>query len=169
MEHSTIEFEQEQPQHQIAIENLLDKAFGPGRFAKTAERLREGNHPVKELCMVVFEGAELRASVKFWPIILGKTEALLLGPLAVDPDHRGRGIGLALMRETLNRAKAMGHELVLLVGDEPYYQKVGFKRVPPGNLIMPGPVELNRVLICELNDGAAKDVFGQVQRQRKQG
>ena len=140
----------ETPDHKAAIEALLDYAFGPGRFTKTAERLREGNHPVAELCMLSFDGEDLCASVRFWPIHIGSKDALLLGPLVVDPRRRGQGIGIRLMQAALDKAKTLGHGKVLLVGDEPYYQKVGFHRVPIGSLQMPGPVDPKRLLVCDL-------------------
>ena len=86
----SLTIEQERSEHEPQIERLLHLAFGPGRFAKTAERLREGNTAIAELCLVAFENATMRASVRFWPIFIGETPALLLGPLAVDPDHRGK-------------------------------------------------------------------------------
>ena len=140
---------------------LLDLAFGPGRRAKTAERLREGNRPVAELCLVAYESGHLRASVEFWPVLIGHTSALLLGPLAVDPAHRGREIGLNLMAYGLEKAKALGHALVILVGDEPYYAKVGFFKAP-GMVRLPGPVRPERVLIRALKDDAADGINGLV-------
>ena len=132
-------FEQERSDHGPHIEHLLNVAFGPGRFAKAAERLREGNASIEALCLVAYEGATMRASVRFWPIRIGDTPALLLGPLAVDPAHRGKAIGVQLMESGLAKAKELGHRLVILVGDEPYYARVGFKRVAPGSMVHAGP------------------------------
>ena len=95
-------------------------------------------------------GTLLVGSVRLSPIRIGETKALLLGPLTVEPAFRERGVGLALIERALKEAKAKGHKLVLLVGDEPYYGKAGFKPVPPGRAIMPGPVDPARLLVAEL-------------------
>ena len=88
--------------------------------------------------------------------------ALLLGPLTVEPPFRGRGIGRALLDRALKDAKAKGHPLVLLVGDEACYGRVGFKAIPKGRASMPGPVDCSRLLVAELADGAFTDVSGTV-------
>ncbi len=157
-----LHFQTARPENAHAIAALLDLAFGPGRFAKTAARLRENNQPVEALSLLAFEGDDLRASVQFWPIMIGQAPALLLGPLAVDPQHRGKGIGLELMAHGLDKARGLGHALVLLVGDAPYYAKVGFVPAPPGALVMPGPVDPARLLISELIKGAMTGVGGKV-------
>lgn len=140
-----------------AIEHLLDLAFGTGRQSKTSYRLREGNSPVAGLSLVTRDaGVGLSGTISFWPLEIGSagTPALLLGPLAVHPDRQGLGIGLGLMREGLARARAMGHGLVLLVGDEPYYARAGFARLPEGQIQLPGPVDPKRFLFLELVPGA---------------
>lgn len=160
------QYVQERPEHAAHIDALTDKALGPGRFAKAAERLREGNHPVTDLCTIAEETGHLRASVRFWPIRIGDHRALLLGPLVVDPDFKDRGFGQGVMRHALDLAKQKtaknGARLVLLVGDAPYYAKAGFQPVPPGTVHMPGPVDLRRLLICELVEGAAQGITGHV-------
>jgi predicted N-acetyltransferase YhbS len=148
-----------------AVEALLDASFGIGRRTKTSYRLREGASPVAGLSMLVRD-AELGLSgtISFWPLRIGKagTPALLLGPLAVHPQRQNLGIGLALMREGLARAKALGHSLVVLVGDEPYYARVGFRRLPRGLLMLPGPFDPERFLYCELVPGALQGTSGMV-------
>lgn len=152
------EIEAERPEHRPAIEALLDLSFGPGRYAKTAQRLREGNEPAPGLSYVAFtgEGAERRmvGALSFWPVVIGGVPGLMLGPLAVDPVLRGKGCGIKLMERGLADAKKLGHRLVILVGDAPYYAKVGFGPVPPGRLTMPGPVDPARLLYRELDIGA---------------
>ncbi|HWV54388.1 N-acetyltransferase, partial [Pseudorhodoplanes sp.] len=93
---------------------------------------------------------------------IGDTPALLLGPLTIEPPFRDRGIGLALMQRALADARERGHKLMILVGDEPYYARVGFKRVPRGRVKMPGPVDPARLLVAELVDGAFEGVKGAV-------
>ena len=96
------------------------------------------------------------------PVLIGETKALLLGPLTVEPPFRGRGVGRALLERALKDAEAKGHRLVLLVGDEAYYSRAGFKAVPKGRAIMPGPVDYNRLLVAELVDGAFIGVSGPI-------
>jgi predicted N-acetyltransferase YhbS len=143
----------EQNSHAQAVEDLLDLAFGPGRFAKTAYRLREGADAVPGLSFAGFLDEELIATIRFWPVKIGTdTPALMLGPLAVDPTRRGKGWGLEMIEVGLTHAKVHGHHLVVLVGDEDYYARQGFKKVPPGQITMPGPCDPQRLLYCELDN-----------------
>jgi predicted N-acetyltransferase YhbS len=145
-----------------AVEALHDHAFGPGRFVRTASRLREGVPADPDLTLVAILDGRLAGSVTMTPIVIGEAPALLLGPLAVDPDFENRGIGGTLVRATLERAKAAGHRLVLLVGDATYYGRFGFHRVAPDQVMLPGPVDPRRVLVCELSVGARTAVHGMV-------
>lgn len=160
------EIEAERPEHRAAIDALLDLVFGPGRYAKAAQRLREGNTPVPELCYVAFsgEGAARRmvGSLSFWPVVIGGVSGLMLGPLAVDPELRGKGCGIKLMEKGLADAKALGYRLVILVGDAPYYMRVGFGPVSPGRLTMPGPVDPGRLLFRELDIGTFAQAKGPI-------
>src|SRR6476646_11813515 len=104
-----------------AIERLHERTFGPGRFARTAFRIREGRGHVLDLSFTARIGTLLVGSVRLSPILIGQTSALLLGPLTVEPPFRDRGIGQALIARALEAAKGQGHRLVVLVGDEPYY------------------------------------------------
>ncbi len=146
----------------IAIERLHERTFGPGRYAKTAYRIREGAAHRPELSFTARIGTLLVGSVRLTPIRIGESKALLLGPLTVEPPFRERGIGQALIERALAQARAAGHRLVVLVGDEPYYVKCGFKRIPKGNAVMPGPVDPARLLVCELADGAFAGVGGPI-------
>ncbi len=158
----------ETPAHEADIEALHDLSFGPGRFAKTAYRMREGVPPVSSLSFVAFtdvEGASrMVGSIRFSPLVIGGNQGLLLGPLAMDPSVRGQGGGLDLMRTALDAARAEGHQFVILVGDAPYYAKVGFKQVPPGKIALPGPVDKSRLLYCELVPGGFDAVSGTVEK-----
>ncbi len=153
------------PSDQTEIEQLLDVTFGLSRRTKTSYRLREGSHAVTDLtCVVREEGFGIVGSISYWPLVIGNagSKALLLGPLAIHPERQNRGIGLFLMCETLAIAKAAGHSLVLLVGDAPYYARVGFMRVPEGQMILPGPWEPQRFLFLELQSGALSAANGLV-------
>ncbi|MBW8708549.1 MAG: N-acetyltransferase [Alphaproteobacteria bacterium] len=143
----------ESPDDDARIEALNAESFGPGRFAKSAYRLREGVRPVAGLSFVAVENGILRGSVRFWPIRVGGHEELLLGPLAVESNQRGRGIGIGLMQAGIAAAQKGPWRGILLVGDEPYYAKVGFARLPPGRVKFPGPVDQDRILGLSLKAG----------------
>ena len=145
-----------------AIERLLERTFGPGRFVLSAYRLREHVDHRLDLSFTARIGTLLVGSVRQLPILVGDTPALLLGPLTVEPPFRSRGVGRALLDRALAEAKAKGHRLVLLVGDEAYYGRVGFKMIPKGRVKMPGPVDYARLLVAELADGAFTDVSGAI-------
>jgi predicted N-acetyltransferase YhbS len=150
----------ESPDDVTAIERLNARTFGPGRFAKSAYRIREEVTHLPELSFTARVGTLLVGSVRLSPILIGATPALLLGPLTVEPPFRDRGIGLTLIERALSEARSLGHRLVLLVGDEPYYGKAGFKRIPKGRVKMLGPVDPARLLIVELSAGAFEGVAG---------
>ncbi len=146
------------------LEALHARVFGPGRLARTAYRIREAAPPPPgPHCLGAFRGAALLAAVQFTAICIGgKSGALLLGPLAVDAEHAGRGLGLMLVRAGLERARSRGARLVLLVGDAPYYGRAGFSPVPTGQITLPGPVDPARLLAAELEPGALADYRGRV-------
>jgi predicted N-acetyltransferase YhbS len=137
-----------------SIDRLHERAFGPGRFARTAFRLREGAPPLMELSFAALVGTLLVGSIRLTPVEAGGQTALMLGPLTVEPAFENRGIGAALIRRAIEAARAAGHRLVLLVGDEPYYSRFGFRRVPPRQLELPGPVNPDRFLALDLVEGA---------------
>ncbi|HMN51492.1 MAG: N-acetyltransferase [Xanthobacteraceae bacterium] len=152
----------EQPEDDAAIERLSERTFGPGRFARSAYRLREGAEHRRDLSYTARIGTLLVGSVRLTPIRIGKANALLLGPLTVEPPFRSRGVGRALMEASMKAARDAGAKLVFLVGDEPYYGRIGFKKVEKGRVKMPGPVDPERVLIAELTPGAFDGVEGAV-------
>ena len=143
-----------------AIARLHERTFGPGRYVRTSERIRERMPHQLDLSYTARIGTLLVGSVRVTRICIGDTPALMLGPLTIEPPFRDRGIGKAMMERALKDAKARGHRLVVLVGDEPYYKRVGFKRAPNGQVKLDGPVDPARVLYCELAEGAFKDVAG---------
>jgi predicted N-acetyltransferase YhbS len=146
-----------------AREELLDRVWGPARFQKTAERLREGRSPAAGLSLVAEQDEDLVGTVRFWRVSAGPSRpALLLGPLAVEEACRCRGIGTALMRRAIAVARRRGHRAVLLVGDAPYYARFGFSSQKTGALRLPGPYEPHRLLGCELVPGALDGARGLV-------
>ena len=143
------------PEDGPEISALHARAFGPGRFARTAYRVREGTGPASRYCRVCIIDGRIIAAVRFTPITIGgRPGALLLGPLAVDPAFANRGHGRGLVREAMDAARADGLSLVVLVGDEPYYARLGFIPIPRGQVTLPGPVDPARLLAAELAPGS---------------
>lgn len=156
----------ELPDDGPAIERLHARAFGPGRFARTAYRLREGAAPLPDLCFTALVGTYLVGSVRVGPAEADGGRLLVLGPLTVDPSFSGCGIGSALMQASLEAARRAGHGLVALVGDAPYYRRFGFRPVPPGRLVLPGPVDPVRFLWLALTENAEDYLSGPVRPAR---
>ena len=155
------------PEDSADIRALHARAFGPGRFARTAYRLREGAAEFSPYCRVCRIDGRLAAAVRFSPILIGaRGGALLLGPLAVDPAFANRGHGRGLVGEALEVARGAGIALVVLVGDEPYYARLGFKRIPRGQIALPGPVDPDRLLAAELVSDALAGYGGLVAADR---
>jgi predicted N-acetyltransferase YhbS len=150
----------EKPADAEAIERLHERTFGPGRYARTAYRIREGRGHLLSLSFTARVGTLLVGSVRLTPVRIGGAKALLLGPLTVEPPFRSRGIGRQLIARALADAKAQGHRLVLLVGDAPFYARAGFKPIAKGHVRMPGPVDPARLLVHELAPGAFDGVAG---------
>jgi len=145
----------------LAREALLDEAYGADRFAKTSERLREGRLPAAGLSLVAIHQGRLVGTVRLWSVTAGPARAaLLLGPLAVHPEHRNRGIGATLMRRVIARARLAGHHAILLVGDAAYYERFGFTDASTGELWMPGHFQRERLLALELRSGALAGARG---------
>ena len=146
-----------------AREALLDEAYGAVRFTKTSERLREGRLPAAGLSLVATDHGRIVGTVRLWNIAAGPGRpAVLLGPLAVHPGYRNRGIGTTLMRRAIARARVAGHGVVLLVGDAPYYGRFGFSAAATGELWMPGRFERDRLLALELREGALDGAWGMI-------
>jgi predicted N-acetyltransferase YhbS len=144
------------------IERLHARTFGPGRYVLSAYRLREHVDHRLDLSFTARIGTLLVGSVRQLPIRIGQTPALMLGPLTVEPPFRSRGVGRKLLDRAISDARAAGQKLILLVGDEPYYSRVGFKMIPKGTVTMPGPVDARRLLVLELVQGAFDGVAGPV-------
>lgn len=148
-----------------AADAIVAERFGPGRFAKTAYRLREGVACIAALSFVAEEAGRIVGTVRYWPVEIGGEAALMLGPIAIVADRQGQGIALALMQTSVAAAMAQGHRAVVLVGDEPYYGRAGFKRiVPTGRITMPGPVDLARLLGLSLVEGALDGMKGEIRK-----
>ena len=143
-----------------AREALLDVCFGPKRHARTCQKLRSGRRPAEGLAFSAMRRGHLIGTVRLWRADAGGRQALVLGPLAVDPLCRELGIGGTLVKHALAAAKALGHGAVILLGDEPYYTRFGFSREKAESLSLPGLFERHRLLGLELHPGALNGAFG---------
>jgi predicted N-acetyltransferase YhbS len=140
-----VELGPEGPQDLWEVEALYDLCFAPGREALSSYRLREGGGPVAALCRVARDAdSVLAGAIRYWPVRVGTTPALLLGPVAVHPTRQGEGLGALLIGDSLDRAAGLGHPRVMLIGDEPYYARFGFARLE--GVEMPPPTNPARVL-----------------------
>jgi predicted N-acetyltransferase YhbS len=137
----------ERPSDVAAREGLLDLVFGGMRHAKTCERLREGRLAAAGLSYVATWRDRLIGTVRLWHVSAGRGRpALLLGPLAVDPEHHSDGIGASLMARALAAARRYGAGEIFLLGDEPYYARFGFSAKCAAGLSLPGPYDQRRLL-----------------------
>ena len=158
----------EKPSDAAARDALLDAAYGPIRFEKPSERLRSGRAPARGLSFVAVEDGRVIGTVRLWDVSAGPTcAALLLGPLAVDPAQRRRGIGSALMRQALRAAAKCGHRAVLLAGDPAYYSRFGFAAERADALWLPGLADKSRLLGRELTAGALDGVRGMIRAPKR--
>lgn len=158
-----IEIAAELPEHDPAVEQLLDRAFGEAWRHKTCQRLREGRSPLRGASLVARTRRRVLGTVRFWPVRFGRSQdGLMLGPLAVEGDARSGGLGARLVEEGLAFARRLGHKRVFLVGDAAYYARFGFSAAHTKKLGLPGPVEAKRFLGLELVPGAFSGVAGRV-------
>lgn len=157
------------PAHDAEIEHINEEAFGPGRFVRAAYKIREGGPHERALSFVAVHEGVVIASVRMTRIAATEGKGLLLGPLAVRPAFKNLGIGRKLVALAVDAAKKSGAPLVLLVGDDPYYGPLGFARVPRGQVAMPRPVDLNRILVAEIEPGAATHFKGEVRHADQSG
>ena len=152
------------------VEELQALAFGPGRFARTAFRVRERFPIDKSLSLIAEIGGLPVSSVWMTPISVGGRNGYLLGPLATDPKFRGQGAGKLLVKEACRLALERGEgSFVLLVGDEPYYGPLGFARTIEGAIQFPGPVDPARVLVHAPDAALAATLAGPIAAFRPNG
>ncbi len=158
-----VEIRLQTPNDLPALKKLNEESFGPGRFARTAFRVREGAAAEPRLNLCAVWGDAIIGAVQFTPITIGGVDgALLLGPLIVEKSHSNQGYGLRLMLDGMSRARVLGYSLVILVGDLPYYARAGFAPIPPGRIALPGPADPARLLYTELVRGALERYCGLV-------
>ena len=147
-----IEIVPENPEHHAeAIEALYDRTFGPGHFAKTAERLREGTQSLPELSRVAVKDGSVIAVTRLWPLVVGEAahRAVFVGPVAVDPSFQGQRLGLTVTGEALEAATQAGWPAAVLIGAPRYFSEIGFEVVGK-RLSFPGPQDPERVMVRDL-------------------
>ncbi|MBX9458534.1 MAG: N-acetyltransferase [Rhizobium sp.] len=158
----------EDASHHDAIELINEEAFGPGRFARAAARIREQGPHDLSLSFVCADRGETIASVRMTPVLAGAVKGHLLGPLAVRPSHKNMGIGRELVRIAVEAARRKGSEGVILVGDPPYYMPLGFEKVRYNALAFPAPVDPGRILVVPMAEGVHDGLAGEI-RWRDEG
>ena len=166
---TTYTIDAETPADVVARETLLDRAMGADRRKKSSEKIRRGRVPAEGLALVAHDSdGHVIGTVRLWNVEAGissegaAVDALLLGPLAVDPAHEGKGIGGALMRAAIAQAQHRGHGAILLVGDAAYYERFGFFAQKTAHLVMPGPFQRERLLALELKSGWLEGAAGMI-------
>ncbi|MEO1188130.1 MAG: N-acetyltransferase [Pseudomonadota bacterium] len=144
------------PLHADAIEALYDRTFGPGHFAKTAERLREGNASVPDVSRVAVLDDKVIGVCRVWPIMVGAggVTALFIGPVAVDPDFQGQRLGLTVTGEALEAATKAGWGAAVIIGAPGYFGELGFEQVAPDRFSFPAPQDMARVMVRDLASAA---------------
>ena len=153
----------EKPECAAGIERVLDRAFGPGRFAKTSERVRErGAQPEPGLSRVALNDAgDVVGVCRIWRVEAG-APLFFLGPLAVDPNERSAGLGIALTRDAVTACRTAGGSGIVLVGAERFFRPLGFTIVPAGRIALPGPVDPARLLWLALRPGGLDKAQGEL-------
>ncbi len=160
------ELRPERPEDWWEVEALCDSAFGPGREALSSYRLRDGIAQVAGLSLVARDELGILAgAIRYWPVMIGEHDALLLGPVAVHPTRQGEGLGGLLIERSLKVAARRGWVRVMLVGDAPYYGRYGFENL--SDVLMPPPTNPERVLGRALEKGAWENISGNVERALK--
>ncbi|ALL12179.1 GNAT family N-acetyltransferase [Caulobacter henricii] len=147
---------------ETAVTALIDRVFGPGRFAKVSERLREGNRLLADCSFVALREGQPVGCVRLWPVSVGGQAVAFLGPLAVDPGERSVGLGQVLVEQACEAARIAGWKAVLLVGDAPYFTRAGFSAARTAGIALPGPVDQRRVLLKALVEGGDEGLSGMV-------
>ncbi|RCL01430.1 MAG: Acetyltransferase [Candidatus Tokpelaia sp. JSC085] len=160
MIYTDIIYTHERSVHDLDIETLNATAFGPARYTRAVHFVRQSGPHDLSLSFIASAKPNVVGSVRMTQIAIGLAKALLLGPIVVRSDYKNAGIGSTLMNMTLTAARYAGHQLVILVGDKSYYHRFNFQRVPERKIIMPAPVNPNRLLAHELVEGALLQATG---------
>ena len=151
----------ERPSDKKAVLTMARLALGNRLFNSPAARMRAGTQPVPGLSLVALEDDNLVGTTRFWPVLIGAgVKALQLGPVAIEPDHRGRGFSRMLIRHGLDRALAQGHRLVILIGDPAIYERYGFVLAAPLGITLPDFEDRDRLQVLDLVPGVLDGLRG---------
>jgi predicted N-acetyltransferase YhbS len=145
-------------QDEQAIEALLDAAFGTDRHTRTAYAIRNGMRWLPDLSHALLnDDGVMIGLLQSWPVALDDGETapahlVMVGPVAVHPDHQGEGYGRMLMDHMVPLARASGSPPLVMIGDPEYYERFwGFSADATGGWSVPGPVDPKRLLTLALN------------------
>jgi predicted N-acetyltransferase YhbS len=157
-----LRFQLERPEDADAVEALIDRAFGPGRFTKSSERVREFAAFRPDLSFCAWHEGTLAGVVRQYLVEVAGRPVIFLGPLAVEEIERKLGAGAGLVEHACDAARAAGYGAVVLVGDEAYFRRVGFAAAPAAGIRMPAPVDQRRVLVRALVPGGDAGLAGPI-------
>ena len=158
-----VEIVEERPRDRAAVHDCARLSLGERLTDSPAARMRAGTSPVPGLSMVALEHGAVVGTVRYWPVLIGTgTKAVQLGPVAIHPDFRGRGYSRLLIRASLDRAQALGHRLVVLIGDPALYRRYGFEPALLRGVTLPEPGDRERLQILALVPGALEGLAGVV-------
>ena len=158
-----VEIIEERPRDRLAVETIARMSLGQRLVDSPAARLRQGSRKIAELSLVALEGEHVIATIRCWPVLIGAgTRAIQLGPVAVDPDHRGRGISRLLITTTLELARTLGHRIVVLIGDGDIYARYGFEPALPRDITLAETRDRERLHVLALVPDALAGLSGVV-------
>ncbi|MBM4069693.1 MAG: N-acetyltransferase [Planctomycetes bacterium] len=146
-----------------AIGEVNQLAFGRDDEARLVDALRAG--AFTRLSLVAEFAGQIVGHIFFsdLPIVgVDKTvAALALAPIAVLPEFQKRGIGSELVRTGLDRCRADGQRIVMVLGDPHFYSRFGFSAAMTARLqsIYAGEA----FMALELTPGALDGVAGRVE------
>ena len=154
---------EQRPRDAGIVDELVRLSLGARGTDSPAARMRAGTGPVAALSFVLLDRDRVIGTLRFWPVTIAPdAKALQLGPLAIHPDYRGRGLSRRLIRHGLERARGLGHRIVVLIGDPSIYRHHGFRPALPLGLDLPGSEDRERLQVLALAAGALDGVRGTV-------
>ena len=126
-----------------AIRRIVTAAFGRAAEAELIDAVRRSPGYVPAMALVAEHGGTIVGHVMVSHTTLralrGEHRVALLAPLAVAPDHQGRGVGAALVRAVAAVADERGEPILLLEGDPAYYGRLGFEAASNHGIALPLP------------------------------
>ena len=129
----------EAPDDHADIRRIVDEAFGDTITGDIVDAIRVSDRFVPELSLVAVSKGQALGHVisSYVDVVPGSRRVLQVGPLSVVPSHQKRGIGSALMQETIRIADDMGEPMLMIEGSPVYYRRFGFTRADERGIEMP--------------------------------